>query len=178
MNKKLIWGIVIAVILMIGFCLLYFPSPLSPGYKNSRSFPEIQKVKTDSNPVASADMANWKTYTSKYHLTFKYPSDWKVIEPTDTEVNQIVLQSPETQKSITDFPYKNDIYVGIHGYKDLAYNPNGAQNGTFAGMNALKFTDGSYIVDNKNLNATYLFSVTAPQSEIKQQILSSFKFTN
>lgn len=68
MNKKLIWGVVIAVV-VIGLLVVAYILQGTPEFKSDRNI----KAATE------ATTADWKTYTNeKYGFSFEYPVDWNV----------------------------------------------------------------------------------------------------
>lgn len=74
----------------------------------------------NTNTVAD-EMADWKTYTNEaYSFSFKYPTDWKLEEPSQAEmVNGVVvsLRSPATEELLQeekiDLGYSYDLVVSF-----------------------------------------------------------------
>ncbi|MEO8637620.1 MAG: hypothetical protein ABI430_01830 [Candidatus Taylorbacteria bacterium] len=84
MNKKIIWGVVIAVAVVIvgiyglktvAFITCYNDRVAENCYVDK--FPYFSK--TDKNLVTSVDMADWKIYKNeKYGFEFQYPSEYQL----------------------------------------------------------------------------------------------------
>jgi hypothetical protein len=141
------------------------------------------------NPTTQNQTADWKTYTSsKYGIIFSYPKDWTVKESINVEVDQIQLLSPETALFVKNNPNASaldgisyDMYIGIHGYKQVAYNTQGVEKVNFGGIDGIKYitqgdrTSEGFIVDKQPY--TYVISAFLPETEVKTKIFSSFKFT-
>jgi hypothetical protein len=113
MNKKLIWGIVIVVVIIIGGFYAYVSTKptIQLKYTDDQGRP-VDGVKTDSNPTAS----DWKTY-SDVNLSIQYPSNWVVKKIDDSYTR---FSSPESKTTSNDFEVSVSTTTNVKNAKTLA----------------------------------------------------------
>lgn len=106
------------------FCIYlagHFAAINDRGYKNpslNSYTTTIYDTKSGKNSVAlpddsteAVDTSNWPTYTdSKYNFSFKYPLDWKLVEPVTKQGYYVVALDPGAKY------YNVKIYVNPSSY--------------------------------------------------------------
>jgi hypothetical protein len=172
MSKKIIWGVVIAVIIIAGAAVYGLSiKPCSPNCFGKSQLSEIK---------------DWKTYTdTKYGFEFKYPADWNVKDYPNSNIGDIsvAVQSPERQKYFIGNPDGSlpisEIAISIHpiGYRKV--------NSKQTVFNNLKAFETTYTAEDTFNSITldkgqYTYEIIAEltkSSTIESNILSTFKLT-
>ncbi|MCX6752265.1 MAG: hypothetical protein NTZ87_02075 [Candidatus Nomurabacteria bacterium] len=188
MNKKIIWRVIVAIVIIAGgFAYNYLskPKPVCWPYCPGMTDQDREAIKKSA---LEAETANWKTYTNtKYGFEVKYPVDWRT-EETKTRygstIFSLALVSPETDDFIKKVPGTDastfDVDFMIY---PLNYRSNGVRSQVvFNGINAEKVVSESELgthsiiyLDGKNY--TYgIYNISPRNIEENDQILSTFKF--
>ncbi|MFA6076887.1 MAG: PsbP-related protein [Candidatus Paceibacterota bacterium] len=157
MNKKIIWGIIIAVVIIGAgsYTYMYFSQPTY-----------------DKNHNWGPDTSDWETYTNeKYGFEFKYPTAWSMQSEESPILNQKIVsfsfQTPKPIDTLILFSivlYPKNEWVEI---KNEFQKPNGRA-----------FTE--LIANNSDVFVALLPSPYLIPKEYKTEydaILSTFKFT-
>ncbi len=129
MNKKIVWGVVILVIIFLGYQFVYKPT----------------KIVWDIPPEPT--ISEWKTYTNTaYGFQIQYPTGTEISDIDVTNGRSVVLQLPDKSKIVDIYILNrtdcNDTSAGVNMEKTQINN-----------VDFVRF-DLSKIVSGKNSSAT------------------------
>lgn len=101
MNKKIIWGIVIVVIVIVGGYFT-FKHNINGGLDYGKTGPvEKPNIETSESTSTAQSNLDWKTYTNtKLAYEIKYPSDWKINEGTVNSGKDIEIYADNNPASV------------------------------------------------------------------------------
>lgn len=154
-NKKLIWGVVIAVVIIGALCAYKLLIPAI--YQNCCSWDHPY-------PNTEVSTAEWKTYTdSKLGYEIKYPSDWKIDQNEIT--HEIGIHNPKYDSIDTD---DFGEFVAIKKRINKCEPSDWINTGT-SNSKRICLPDGYSI---------YASTLSDQGKMIEDKILSTFKFTS
>ncbi len=160
MNKKIILGIIIAVVVIVGALVV---TKLNESKWDN---------KVDSKAQLDLIMTDWKTYTNtKLGFEIKYPIDWKIDENTGGLDTSISIYKPNSSTGDND-AFVNKIDIDIDPSCDSSgwTISNDELYGSFNTLNVCLDSNKSLHAESVALNDAY--------KAIENQILSTFKFTS
>ncbi len=107
MNKKIIWGIIIVVILILGIVTV------QRGYLKHLNRPDLD------NKTVTAPVSNWKIYSYPNKYQFSYPANTQIEETKESGISEITVIFTEDWMNSFDVTIPPEVaYCSSNPYKN------------------------------------------------------------
>lgn len=174
LSNKFLWlGIVVILLAVLSV----------GGYFVLNNNKKVAEVVPTATPTPVDETANWKTYmNSKYGFEFKYPDNWTLSEENSSTANYIYLKNGDEKLTFEVVnSSKDNLLSSKPTTKSVEFNSilwNYHESFKYCDAGECGKTSPAYTAKKGNLLITFTLSTMTKVTNVPEQILSTFKFTN
>lgn len=127
MNKKIIWGIIAVLVILVVFLVYKDVNrkvcwPYCPGMTDQDREVIKQQMIDAQNSSATTSASDWKTYVRQNMYTFTYPKYADIKENNNVVTDTAVVLTSDLMNSfeVTTYPEPKPVFCANNPYKNMA----------------------------------------------------------